>query len=179
MGETVTQQNKFEKLKELGLLCYNFCVDGMAFPGEAAPVIEVKSAITRFFAERQNSANEAGLLESERFLNEKLIKLGSSCCEMYQNGEYLNEEITVLCRDICLESRASWTPIDTGANYRKKEKQVQSETGNTGDTVNANNAGNANNTQQIPVTVMSKVCTCGAENAPDSNFCVMCGNRLA
>ncbi|MCH5185842.1 MAG: zinc ribbon domain-containing protein [Oscillospiraceae bacterium] len=186
------EQSRIEKIKTLGLLCYNLYIDGViVFAGMNETVDSISNSLDYLLMLRQNNSNEVYLKTQESSLNEKLENLGLDCYNLYVDRKLLDNRILTLCASISelnLElnkeitytgSSAPYDDFDHPHGYRGLY--------NYRNAVNSADEYDRTSHYKLKITCPSgmepipfdfKKCTCGYKNRSDAKYCARCGAKL-
>lgn len=156
------ENDRRDKVKSLGFICYNLYVDNtMCFPEMDGTVRSIKAILTG-----QNS-----IQLHEELLNEKIIDLGFVCYNLYTSGRVLSAEIMSICNDIAELNRQLKEAAHTGVESPESIKFDSVAQGSSGLDLSC-----PFGMEFVPPN--HKECRCGYRNRPEAIFCGKCGTRL-
>ncbi len=160
-SEFALEQSRSNKLKQLGLLCYNNIIDGtITFPEMAYSAEEIKKTFMTLTEQRRNAG---GAEKLEQRLDYMLSGLGCVCFNMYVDKKLFPDKILALCGSIS-DINHELKMKDEAPAPRDTEKE-------TGLKVNCPYG-------MEPIPVNFKLCGCGYRNRSEARYCAKCGAKL-
>lgn len=166
------EKARSDKIKSLGFLCYNLCVDeAMAFPEMNGAVAEIRKSLGRLMELRESNAGGEYVKLQEAALDERLTELGCICYNLYVDGKLFNSGVLALCDSISAINGEIALP--QRKRVRSEQRGDKSASGVTSSKLKINCPYGME-----PIPTRCKPCGCGYRNRFDAKYCARCGARL-
>ncbi len=178
-NEYTLEQSRNDKIKTLGFLCYNLCVDGvMNFSEMVVLVNAIKEELNYLLELRNHNATSDFQKLQEENLNEKLTELGCICYNLYVDNKLFNNNLMLLCDSISTINQELIDSLKT--DNQSDFNDVNSEKSD-------NEYRNATESRlkvtcpygMEPIPVNFKQCICGYRNRSEAKYCGKCGAKLS
>lgn len=105
-----------DKLKVLGIVCYNLHIDrAVVLPETENTIISIKSILEKYLQIKRTKENIALLNIYEAKFDEKFVKIGCICFNLYVDARLFDERLVSVCREVATINYK----INCEANYKK------------------------------------------------------------
>lgn len=140
-----------DKLKALGIVCYNLYIDRLVVLSETEnSIISTKNIFEKYMLVNRTKENLGLLNVYEAKIEEKLVNIGCICFNLYVDARLFDERLASGCREIASINYE----INCEANYKKVQasRKVQSASDNL-------KQDNLSKSQNIPKRKAETTCT--------------------
>ncbi len=179
MNTRVWEKARTEKLKDLGLLCYNLYVNKAFSSVEINRAAgNIKDQMTSLMLAQNAGRDETSIRRLEDGLNGMLTELGCFCYNSYVDGKPLHPGLLSVCRSFAASSIQSVNgKNDNGANDSGAETIDASDRAVSDQAEESFESSSSYEMEPIPVNF--KLCpSCGYRNKNEAWFCGKCGAKL-
>lgn len=154
-----------DKLKTLGVICYNLYIDRLVvLPETENTIISIKNILEKYLQVKRTKENLGLLNVYEAKIAEKLVKIGCICFNLYVDARLFDERLVSGCREIAtinykINCEANYKKVQasrnmqaTGSNLKQhnlnKSQNIPNRKAETIDTVDVNTYTNQNKSKR-------------------------------
>lgn len=160
-AEYKLEQFRNDRLEQLGLLCYNYVIDGItSFPQLSLLARTIHDNFHLLTKWRRNKAvGEDAVRDMEIRISELLREMGCVCFNLYIDQKLYSSDVLALCSAI--------------SELNRELEHVRQTPMNVSTPLSASYPYGM---EPIPVNYRS--CKCGYRNRPEARYCARCGAKL-